>query len=322
MRDKMYQEALLLAIDEIDNTRLYAEYEVLTALGESYIKSAMMIQEATTADETPAEPPKEAGDKKKWYQHVWEFIKKIAGKIATFFKKLPGRIAAFIKSIPSKMKNLAIKGGIKAGKIIASIQGVGHIKYIGETIGENEVAKFSEVCKPINFEVTLDFDPVLAEEVLRQIGNEAFAGGDVAITEVQNNFVAMIQSNIPKFKQTFKKSTINMGKFEKLSDEIARECASLQRTCDRIRKADFVASNDALTDKEKAKVGKFMEKSWPEIVKALNELMTYTTKVSAKSARVVELMDASHTKFMEKNATKMEKAQVDDWKNKMNQGEE
>jgi len=154
MRDEtMIQEAVLDSIDMIDEATLVAEYDVLMAMGETYIKSAL-IMEAASGEETALEElPKEADDKQKekWYKRAFQWIidgiKLICKKIKNFFKNLG-------------------KGTISlADGIYANAKGVTRVKVSGDRTS-----------------VKLDYDPDEAYRVFTEILNFYKASNDGAVT--------------------------------------------------------------------------------------------------------------------------------------------
>lgn len=133
MRDEMIQEAVLDSIDAIEEAQLIAEYKVLTAMAETYMKSALIqesgcnvsfdgysvYQESENKNEDsysaggdlkpakggPAVPQftqmHDVGDKK-WYQKLWDWI----CDMARLLKKKLQKLGAKMKSGWAKFKTI------------------------------------------------------------------------------------------------------------------------------------------------------------------------------------------------------------------------
>ena len=280
------RETILTAIEDIELAQLYSEYEVLTALGESYAKSVMMVQEAyVPAERTAYVSGKKVEDKKKWYQALWEFIKKIAGKIKDFFLALPGKIRDFFKSLPGKIK--------KAGQTIKEIPknlestvrgGGAKLKYVGTKAEpwDNENA-VDELTNPANYEITIGLDPDTALAIIEGI-NKTYNQGGAKLEDL----LYAIKGFKSQFKSAFNTKTMSLEEFLQKVEPMSAACATLQKVCDTAKKENFESENE--------KVQNYMEKQFPEVVKALNELSAFMTKLVAQAAIPAELQQ----KFMDK----------------------
>ena len=291
MRDTMYQEAVLTAIDDIESAQLYSECEVLIALGKSYAKSAMIFQEESTdsdagtktTGEFPIDPfTGKAVDpnQKKWYQRVWEVIKTIAGKIKDFFKNLPSILKKFFtQTVPNFFKNLPAKTGM----IIAEIKGVGKLTYIGPDGGDTTDAK--------NFEVTIDFDILAAIVYLDNLMGDG------------KNFIYEIKHAKIALKKASKMTKINLATFQENVPKITEICDNLTKFCNKRLEytKDILAEANANEDKASAKT---LKKNG---IDEITYLLQFVTKLQEKIARVSELIAKSREKFDKKQAKAAEK---------------
>lgn len=294
MRDTMYQEALLTYVDEIDSVRLYAEYEVLTAMGESYIKSAMMIQEAEGAD--VEEAPKDTSQKKKWYQTVWEWIKTTAGKIAKFFRELPGKIKKFFKELPGKIKGAGKSITLKTGEIVGMIKDGGQLRYIGEADYPGDQADpVGDLLNPHNYEITIKLDPDVAMTILNEINNAELTEGDPTGKKMGALLIA-INNNKKFFNTAFTKKTMNLEEFLQKTEGMAQLCTALQKTCDKYKKAAFESENE--------KVEKFMNKEFKDVAASLNQFTAFLMKLAAQSAIPNQLLSNFVEKILVKPVSK------------------
>ena len=108
----MMQEAVFDSIDEISSQSLFAECEVLCALADVYMKSAMIQESASVKGEVNADQIYQG---EKWYQKVIRFIIKIfeviRDAVVKFFKELPKRL----RGLKQKLKNGI---GYKSGRAV------------------------------------------------------------------------------------------------------------------------------------------------------------------------------------------------------------
>lgn len=108
--DIMFQEAVFNCIDAIDEATLFSEYEVLHSLGETYIKSALIMEAAV--DSNPAADPTDlpegpkGRDQEGWFKGAIGWIIRglrwLGGKIKEFAKKIAKAFRGFV----TKVKNL------------------------------------------------------------------------------------------------------------------------------------------------------------------------------------------------------------------------
>lgn len=114
----VYQECILDAIDHVNDVVLESEYSVVMALCDSYLKSAIMVQESNTiaADEMFMESA--FGDKAKaagnWVKEapkkLWELIKRVWKTICDFLASIPRKIKEFVRRKKAdRAANKAIK---------------------------------------------------------------------------------------------------------------------------------------------------------------------------------------------------------------------
>ena len=117
MRDDiMFQEAVFDCINAIDEATLFSEYEVLHSLGETYIKSALIMEAAVddnaAGDGNPTDLPDGATvqTKEKWYKRAIRWLidafKLIWKKIKAFFKNLPKNTASLVDGIYANAKGI------------------------------------------------------------------------------------------------------------------------------------------------------------------------------------------------------------------------
>lgn len=275
MRDTMYQEAMLAAVDNVESAELFSEYSVLMALGESYAKSAMMVQEAyklAGKDAYVSGKKAEPADQRKWFQKVWDWIKRMAGKIAKFLRELPGKILKFIKNIPANLKNAATAVVAKTGMIIAEISGIGKVKYVGKS-GEGDDA-IAEIQNPANYEVTVEYNPGAAILVLNAILQNA-SDGEHLINEINAQKSAM--------SKVMSRTTMNLGQYLTDVKTLADVHGKLNEQATEFKKAF-----DDLADVNKE--DKDLSKDYAAQSKTVMSLMTYLTKLDEKATRSTELM--------------------------------
>jgi hypothetical protein len=288
----MYQEAMLTAVDNIESAELFSEYSVLMALGESYVKSAMMVQEALVlADKDAYVSGKKAepADQRKWFQKVWDWIKRVAGKIAKVLRELPGKILKFIKNIPANLKKAGNTISVKTGMVLATIAGVGKVTYVGESgEGDDVIAKLQD---PANYEATVDYNPGAATLVLNAILQNA-SDGEHLINEINAQKSAM--------SKVMNRTTMRVDQYLTDVERLAAVHGELNDQANTFKNAF-----DDLADVNKD--DKDLSKDYAAQSKTVMSLMTYLTNLDEKATRTTELLVKSFSKEQTKIFTNIGK---------------